>query len=354
MRAMVFRGIGEVQAASLPTPVPAAGEALLRVHSVGLCMTDMHIMMGHFAVKPPRVLGHELAGVVTAVGAGVDPAWIGQLAGVSPARFCGHCLPCRNGSPHLCANFECLGNTHDGGLAEFTLVRGEQLVALPNGMTAERAVWMEPLACVLHALETAVALPRIKGNDGRTRVLVSGAGTLGRLLIQALRFSASNDDDSAVSVAVVDPNADKVRIALAAGAEAGWIVPRSGSADETAAQIRAWADGSLMAVIETSGKAIAVERSLDWATPRTRIVLFGVSDPQDRAAISPSSILAKELSITAAAGMTPATFDAAARLLNDDRLDTASLVEQVINLEQVPDALTRMSQRSTGKILVRL
>ncbi len=338
MKAAVFHGIGDVRLEDRPLPQIGPDEILLRVLAAGVCMTDVHIVQGHFAVKPPRILGHELAGVVEAVGAQVETSWLARPTGISPARFCGRCWSCRHGAPHLCANFECLGNTHDGGFAEYTVVRADQLVRL-DGLSADRAVWMEPLACVLHAIEVA------DPPDGGT-VLIVGAGTLGQLLMRTLRLTHN------VRVAVVDPNATKIEAALRSGADAGWVVPRQGSVDVLVDDIAAWHGESLSAIIETSGKAVSLERAIGWATTQTRIVLFGVSDPQARAGISMSDVLGKEIDLTAASGMTPKAFAAASKLLRDERLDVASLVERVIDLDAVPGALDAMTRGSAGKIVI--
>jgi len=339
LKAAVFYGTNDLRITDVPRPTPGAWEALLRVHTAGICMTDWHILQGHFPVKPPRILGHELTGVVEAVGPGVLSGWVGQMVGVSPARFCGHCAACQQGALQLCANFECLGNTSDGGFAENVVVRADQLVQL--GKTPpERAVWMEPLACVLHAIEAACPTP--KGV-----MLVSGAGTLGQLMVQAL-WATQN-----ARVAVVDPNPAKVEAARRFGAEVGWIVPRSGAADDVAPAVREWAANGLSAIIETSGKPLAFERAVQLAGPQTRIVLFGVSDPQAQAALPLSVLLAKELTITAASGMTPATFAAATKLLTDSTIDTNTLVAQVVDLGGIPSALDRMSRGSAGKVLVQ-
>ncbi|MCC7450585.1 MAG: alcohol dehydrogenase catalytic domain-containing protein [Anaerolineae bacterium] len=339
MKAAVFYGTNDLRILDVPRPKPGAWEVLLRVHTTGLCMTDLHILQGHFPVQPPRILGHELTGVVEAVGPGVLSGWMGQTVGVSPARFCGHCAACQQGAPQLCANFECLGNTSDGGFAEYVVVRADQLVQLGK-MSPARAVWMEPLACVLHAVEAAC--PSAEGT-----VLVSGAGTLGQLMVQALRMTRN------ARVAVVDPNPAKIEATRRFGAEAGWVVPRSGTADDTAPALREWAANGLSAIIETSGKPLAFDRAIRWAGPQTRVVLFGVSDPQAHAALPLSVLLAKELNITAASGMTPATFAAATKLLTDTALDTAALVDQTVDLDGISAALERMRRGSAGKILIQ-
>jgi threonine dehydrogenase-like Zn-dependent dehydrogenase len=93
-----------------------------------------------------HVLGHELAGVVDAVGLGVAESWLGKTCGVQPARFCGQCTACL-AAPELCARFDCLGNTRDGGLAEYTLVPAAQLVPWEGGRLSELSGWSHLPAC---------------------------------------------------------------------------------------------------------------------------------------------------------------------------------------------------------------
>ena len=96
-------------------------------------------------------------------------------------------------------------------------------------------------------------------------------------------------------IAIVDPNPAKIERAMRAGAEAGWVVPREGLAEDVGRAVAGWAGESLGAVIETTGKAAALELAVAWATAGTRIVLFGVSDPQAPASLSMAAILSKEI-----------------------------------------------------------
>lgn len=340
MKAVIFEADSRLRVDdSYPRPEPGPGEVLLRVHTAGICMTDVHIVRGHFPVPTPRVLGHELSGIVEAVGENVTGEWLEQAVGVSPARFCGTCTPCRRGNPELCANFECLGNTHDGGFAEYAVARESQLIPL-EGLSLEDAAWLEPLACVLHAVEKAQV-------GDATAVLVSGAGTLGKLLVQALHASTT------APVAVVDPSPAKVEAARACGAEAGWVVPRRGIAQEATAGLQQWAPDGVQAVIETSGVPLAIERAVDWAGPAARVVLFGVSDAEARVTLSPTTLLSQELAITAVAGMTPSSFAVAHRLLRQGNLALSSLVSDFISLDEVPAAIEAMLQGSRGKVMVK-
>ncbi len=339
MRAVLFEGPDILRIVEIPRPDPAPGEVRLNILLAGICATDVHILHGRFPVRPPRVLGHELAGVVEAVGSGVSPDWVGKTCGVSPARFCGVCAACRDGCPELCLSFECLGNTRDGGYAEAACVPAGQLVDLP-GAPAEQLVWLEPLACVIQALEACQAA------QSRS-VLVLGAGVLGRLMLQTLKLA------SRARLAVADPNLRKTRLALAAGAEQAWVVPHTGAALEIDAQIRRWASEGVQTIIDTSGSPEAIERALGWAAPAGRVLLFGVPDPEARFPLHPELVFRKELHILASAGMTPPAFERAVALLRQGRLDLAGLVSEVIGLEEVPQVIHDRERLSAGKILIQ-
>jgi D-arabinitol dehydrogenase (NADP+) len=353
LRSIVFSAPGNLLLEERPLPTPAAGEVRLRVDLAGICSTDVHIYQGHFKVPTPRVLGHELVGTVDAVAPDVPADWLGQVCGVSPARFCGECAACRRGYPELCENFECLGNTQDGAFAEYTLVRADQLVPL-NGLPAETALWLEPLACVLHAVQVAGAGQcGDPGSSAQAKlgtveaILVIGAGVLGKLMLMALQATTR------ARLAVVDPNAAKIQQALELGAQAGWVVPRGGPALQVAGQIREWALGGPQAILETSGTVTAIERALDWAAPGATLVLFGVPDPAARACLSPAVLFTKELKVCAASGMTPTAFQQALDLLRHGQLDPRGLVAKQVDLAALPGLFAEGALMKDGKVFVR-
>ncbi len=339
MQSVVLTAPGSISISDLPLPEPGEGEIRLRVALAGICSTDRHIYRGDFSVPLPRILGHELVGRVDAVGAGLPETWLGQMCAVQPARFCGECTNCRRGYPELCLHFSCLGNTQDGGFAEYVLVRVDQLVPL-EGLSPEAAVWLEPLACVLHALESSASAVS-------STVLVLGAGTLGKLMVMALR------ETSQARVAIVDPNPNKIQEALDLGAHIGWVVPRSGPVPEIGEQIQHWALDGVQTVIDTSGSAVAIERAIDWSGAGAKVVLFGVPAPDARISLSPRAILDKEIQLGAVAGMTPATFKQAESLLRAGRINPGRLVAEVVELVEVPQILAEGSRMNNGKVLVR-
>jgi threonine dehydrogenase-like Zn-dependent dehydrogenase len=218
-----------------------------------------------------------------------------------------------------------MGNTRDGGLAEYALVPAAQLVPWERD-ALERAVWLEPLACVLHAIQVVDPAPGASA-------LILGAGVLGNLMVRVLSTLRG------VRLAVMDPNPEKVERALEQGADAGWVVPRSGPAEGIEAELRGWTPAGPDLLIDTTGAPAAIERAIRWAAPRAKILLFGVSNPEERLSLDPSLIFSKELLLTASAGMTPDSFDRAERLLRSGSLTPENLVSQAVDLEQAVDIL---------------
>lgn len=339
MRVIRFEGPGQLILVDTPRPTPGPGEILLRVTVAGICQTDVHIVQGHFPVRPPRVLGHEFAGEVVALGEGVSGLRLGQTVGVSPAIFCGECAYCRRGQPQQCLNFRCLGNTEDGGWAEFALIRADQAIPLGD-LRPEQAVWLEPLSCVVRALEF---YPNLEG----AAALVIGAGPLGLLTLQILRIYGARP------VAVVDPNPGKIERASHLGAEPALVVERIGDTPAVDVALRAAAPLGFDLTIDTTGKSASIGRALRWTGRTGTVILFGISDPEDRLLVSPAEIFDKELTIRAAAGSTPDAFAEAVRLMQTERFDTDSLVWRKVGLDNVPQvAAALMQPGEKGKVLV--
>ena len=202
MRAWVLHGIGDIRLEHRPVPVPKAGEVLVRVKAAGICGSDIPRIYETGAHKHPLIPGHEFAGVVESVGAGVDENILGKSVGVFPLIPCGKCGPCRNWQYEMCRNYNYLGSRTDGGFAEYAVVPVENFVILPEGVGYEEAAMLEPMAVAVHAMRRVFSDVREKENEkyktdifqGKLEynrekditVAVCGLGTIGLLLIQFL------------------------------------------------------------------------------------------------------------------------------------------------------------------------
>jgi alcohol dehydrogenase, propanol-preferring len=132
-------------AEACPDPEPGAGELRLRIHACGVCRTDLHIVDGELATRGPVVPGHEIVGVVEAVGPGVSGVALGERRGVPwLGGACGRCIYCREGRENLCDDAEFTGWSRDGGYAEAVIVRADYCFPLPAGLDDVAAA---PLLC---------------------------------------------------------------------------------------------------------------------------------------------------------------------------------------------------------------
>jgi D-arabinose 1-dehydrogenase-like Zn-dependent alcohol dehydrogenase len=125
-------GRGAMELRELPDPIAGPGQVLMAVRAAALCGTDVHIAQGTYPVRPPLVLGHELAGIVSAVGPGVDGIRTGErITTETDASVCGRCAYCRVGDQHLCPDRTAIGTTADGGFAELVVAGVHRL---PDGV----------------------------------------------------------------------------------------------------------------------------------------------------------------------------------------------------------------------------
>jgi threonine dehydrogenase-like Zn-dependent dehydrogenase len=185
MRAARVRGKGEIEVERVPVPEPGPGEVRVAVEACGICGSDLHLIhSGFFA--PGTIPGHEAAGVVDAVGAGVTGVATGARVAVEPMRGCGACASCRAGLYSICRDAKLHGVHLPGALAEYAVVPAERVHAVPADLDAALAALAEPMAVVVHALA--------RGRLARgQRVLVLGAGSVGLLALAAARHRGASE-----------------------------------------------------------------------------------------------------------------------------------------------------------------
>jgi len=192
-------------------PPPAPGEVQVRVHSVGICGSDLHAATeGHVGDTPclyPMVLGHEPSGTVEAIGNGVTGWSAGDRVALEPALYCYHCEYCRSGHHNVCASIRFYSNPGEPGFfRERMNLPAVNLLALPEGLALEAATLVEPLAIALHSMK--IAGIRI----GETTA-VFGAGPIGLLTIACLKVAGSS------RIFAVEPVAARREMALRMGAD---------------------------------------------------------------------------------------------------------------------------------------
>ena len=170
MKALVYTGPGELEFRDVADPVPAEGEVLVRIDSVGICGSDMHAFLGHDERRPaPLILGHETAGIV--VGGKDD----GRRVTINPLVTCGECPACKSGRENLCPKRQIISmQPREGGFAEALAMPETNLGTVPDGFPLDKASMAEPIACGWHTVR--LAQRALGGFTSATTALVLGGG----------------------------------------------------------------------------------------------------------------------------------------------------------------------------------
>ena len=204
MQALRIDRPGVAGLVDLPLPEPGPHDAVVRVHACGICGTDVHIFRGEYLGDYPVIPGHEAAGEVVQVGAEVTRFRVGDRVAIEPNIPCDACYACLHNRQNFCLNWQAIGVTRPGAMAELVLVPEKALFDI-GALPFEHGAFVEPLSCVLHGIEQA----SIRMGD---RVAILGAGPIGLLLLQAVRLQG------AVAIDVLERQAARGSLAQAYGA----------------------------------------------------------------------------------------------------------------------------------------
>lgn len=181
MLQQVMTAPGKIEFREIETPVPKAGEVLIRMMKIGVCGSDIHVWHGkHPFTSYPVTQGHEVSGEIAALGAGVENLEVGQKVTIQPQVVCGKCYPCRHGKYNLCETLKVMGFQTTGVASEYFAVDAAKVTPLPQEMSFDEGAMIEPLAVAVHAV-------RKFGDMQGMRVAVLGAGPIGILVAQAAK-----------------------------------------------------------------------------------------------------------------------------------------------------------------------
>ena len=210
MRTSYLMKQGEISLTTSATPLVEHDQVLVQVAAVGVCGSDVHYYqhgkIGPYEVKQPLILGHELSGVITAVGQDVDPSRIGQRVAVEPQRPCGKCEQCTSGRYNLCPEMIFFATPPvDGAFCEYVAIQSKFAYEIPDSVSFNAAALIEPLSVAIWALQRA----EIK--HGST-VLIAGAGPIGVIVAQAAKAMGATE------ITITDISEDRLEFALKHGA----------------------------------------------------------------------------------------------------------------------------------------
>ena len=250
---------GTVELGTAPIPILEADQVLVQVAAVGVCGSDVHYYqhgkIGPYVVEHPLVLGHELSGRITAVGADVPAARIGERVAVEPQRPCRVCAQCKAGRYNLCPDIEFFATPPiDGAFCEYVAIQTDFAHASPDSISDEAAALIEPLSVGIWACKRAAIGPG-------SSVLIAGAGPIGVILAQTARAFG------ATSIYITDIDEPRRIFALKHGATVA-LDPRVDSVEGL----------EVDAFIDASGVAVAVQSGIKAIRPGGRAILVGMGN----------------------------------------------------------------------------
>lgn len=336
MRLLTCTRTGAVEAVDVPEPVAGPGEILVRMALCGVCGTDLMKVYDPDTPKPVQ-LGHEIVGRVAAVGEGVTRFGIGQRVGVA------HHAPdygshyARRGSPTQDPHFK-RSNVAPGGFAEVVRVPADlvphTVVPVPEHMPDERAVFMEPLACCLRALD------RVTLREGDT-VLIVGVGAIGLLFLPLLR-------DRSVAVLAADTRAERLAAAKAWGASSGFLVGRDDVAKGSKA---ATAGRGADLVLLTATNAATIALALDAVRDGGTILPFGVK-PGMMPPVDLWQLYRREVSLTTSYSATPEGLARAVAILARDAYALEKTISHRFPITRAGEGFALLHDMQASKVVV--
>lgn len=334
MCAARFLGEGKLALEDVPIPqVQNPDDVLLEVEAVGICGTDLQILRvppGHPA-NPGVVLGHEYAGRVVEVGQSVRQFKPGDRVIVDPNLTCGLCVYCRRGMPHMCEEVTTLGIHIDGGLARYNVAPERALYKIPPEVPPEHAVLVEPLSCVVHAVD------RLQPQPGESAVVL-GAGPIG------LEFTQLMSAAGVKPVIVSEPAQLRRERAAQNGAH---IVADPTCSDLSEIVQRETGIGADM-VVDAVGTLM--EQAIPLARRGGRVMIFGQNQAY-LASVKPYDITRHELNILGSY-TAPFSFPRAIELLNQGLIRPEKLITHRLGLGQIQDGLELLRRGEAIKVVI--
>jgi L-idonate 5-dehydrogenase len=344
MRAIICHGAHDLRVEPAPAPgALAPGHVRVRMRAGGICGSDLHYALhggfGVVRIREPMTLGHEASGVVEALGEGVAGLLPGQLVAVNPSEPCGRCQACLDGAERHCAEMRFNGSAmrfpHVQGLfREVVDVPAGRLFPMPDGVSPQEAALCEPLAVALHAVAQA-------GDIAGKRVLVTGCGPIGALVIAAARLKG------AAEIVATDLSAHSLAMARRMGADHALDI----GADRDALAPWQAGKGVLDAAFECSGSPHAFAPAIAALAPRGTIVAVGLGG---EVTLPLNALVAKELRLVGTFRF-DREYAEAAGLVGSGRLDLKPLITAVYPLDQAAEAFAHAADKSRAtKVVVML
>ena len=337
INAAFYRGNKTFAVEQTSAPPPGPGDVSIRIAFCGICGTDMHVFHGNMdaRVGHNRILGHEMSGVVEAVGEEVSGIGVGQKVVVRPLHHCGDCPACSAGHQHICHKLKFLGLDTDGAMQEIWTVPAHTVHTLPDTIRMDYAALIEPLAVACHD----VRLSELERDED---VLVIGGGPIGMLVAMVAREAGGR-----VIVSEVNEN----RIAIAE--QLGFDTVNPAQTDLAAEINRRTNDKGAAVVFEVSGSQAGVDAMTGCAATRARLVMVAIHATKPN--IDLFQFFWRELRLIGARVYTADDYEKAISLIGDGAIDADTVITDVSPLTEIQGAFEALDSSPTAlKSLIRI
>ncbi|MEZ6139470.1 MAG: zinc-binding alcohol dehydrogenase family protein [Zavarzinella sp.] len=299
---------------------PGPGDALVRVHRVGICGTDVSGYLGKMPFMTyPRIMGHELGVEVMQLGDGVSHIQVGDRCSVEPYINCGHCMQCRTGKPNCCKNLQVLGVHTDGGMRPFVIVPARKLHPSSKLSLAQLAL-VETLAIGCHAVDRGELQPK-------QQILIVGAGPIGLSVLEFARVAGAE-------ITVLDMNPARLEFCRTV-MKADHVVELR-DLPTTLKELESITGGELFScVFDATGNAGAMATSFQYVSFGGRMIYVGIVSTD--VALPDPLFHRREMTLMGTRNALPGDFPRIIQLIEAGRIDTQPWISHEVIFEDVPN-----------------
>jgi 2-desacetyl-2-hydroxyethyl bacteriochlorophyllide A dehydrogenase len=336
MKALICLEPGVFEYRDIETPLAKPGQAIIKLHRIGICGTDLHAFEG---TQPyfeyPRILGHELAGDLVDFdkAPGFQP---GESVTIIPYFNCGICIACRNGKPNCCTTIKVCGVHIDGGMVEYLSVPSSSLVH-GNGLSHDQLTLVEPLAIGAHAVRRAAIQPD-------EFVLVVGAGPIGLGTMESARIAGGQ-------VIAMDINEDRLKFCR----DNLHVLHTVNALNDPLEQVREITRGDMPAVvIDATGSRKAINEAFQYMAHGARYVLVGLQ--KGTIEFSHPEFHKREGTLMSSRNATREDFDRVMDSMSKGLIDPTAYITHRVPFENVKDEFASWLDPANGviKVMVEL
>lgn len=331
---------GAVEVREVPEPTLLPGNVLISLRAVGVCGSDIHMWRNSqsWEVKLPLVLGHESAGVITAVASDVTDWKVGdRVVCETAAKICGSCALCRTGRYNLCPGREGYGAIRDGAFSELLMAEVRVLHRIPDNVSFEQASMTEPFAVAYTAI---VERTDIKPGD---LVVIQGAGTIGQLAAQMARLRGAG------TIVMLGVTVDESRLLKAKELGVDYVLDVS--TNNAVEFISGLGDGlGAHVVVDATGVSVALKQALEIVRPFGTIVKVGWGPQPVGFSLDP--LVAKAVTLVGSFSHTWSTWEAVLSMFASGRLETQKVLGGLYKLKEWEEAFEAMESGQNIKSVI--